>query len=126
MLSDMGTSANINLAALTRTWQNVTFVGDMVQPSNVAAFTPWLGDDTSCDATPSFSDGASHLGGLLSTDLVRATIVAPTCPLAHDIHPHYHYHITSLTPRSPPPTSLTSLTVVVGLMVSAPGAACLL
>ena len=64
-------SADINLAALTRTWQNVTFVGDMVQPSNVAAFTPWLGDATSCDAMPTFSDGASHLGGLLLTDLVR-------------------------------------------------------
>ena len=76
MLTDMG-SADINLAALTRTWQNLTFVGDMVQPSNVATFTPWLGGDTSCDTAPSFSNGASHLGGLLSTDLVRPTTTHP-------------------------------------------------
>jgi hypothetical protein len=76
MLTDMG-STDINLAALTRTWQNLTFVGDMVQPSNIATFTPWLGGDTSCDTAPSFSNGASHLGGLLSTDLVRPTTMHP-------------------------------------------------
>ena len=76
LLTDMG-STDINLAALTRTWQNLTFVGDMVQPSNVATFTPWLGGDTSCDTAPSFSNGASHLGGLLSPDLVRPTTTHP-------------------------------------------------
>ena len=82
-------SADINLIALTRTWQNLTFVGDMVQPSNVATFIPWLGDDTSCDAAPSFSNGASHLGGLLSNDLVTTT-TALTSPPLHCLHHQHH------------------------------------
>ena len=104
LLTDMG-STDINLAALTRTWQNLTFVGDMVQPSNVATFTPWLGGDTSCDTAPSFSNGASHLGGLLSTDLVRPTTTHPPA----DLSPTYTtlslaiHHLSHL--HTPPYTS---------------------